>query len=398
MKLRRFYAKGKHDGWPFDRQKKLYFTWGFDIIAGGKRYQERGFLTKDHAEEVAIKIKADAKNRRHHIRTPEDEPTLFAVLQKKLDTMEPGRERTRAKRVFTLFLSLIPDGHSEGFKITDLRAKDFQAFMELRKSEGVSDETIRRELVPLSSALHEAPKHFEALESYRPPVIHRPKRSKSFRDKTISFEEQNMILSYLNRPRQPGESQRYAEIRHAAADFLQFSLLTGARVGEIAKLTKADVDLFAMQLRIFHSKTKHQANAISLIAITPTMANILLRRYSDFDREYIFTENGQVTPAMYKALREACEHCGAKYGRHDLDGITFSRTRHTAITDMVKSGIDLKTIGSITGHSDTSMTLRYAHTGYEEIRKAQAVLELNRGGSEFENIADSDTFSDTLPC
>jgi len=375
MKLKKFYVQGRHDGYPFDRQKKQYFTWGFDIQAGGKRYQERGYVSKQHAEDVIIKIKADAKNQRHSIRPTAEVPFLIELLQAKLNTMT-GPDRSRAKRVFALFLELLP----KEIKVTDLRSIDFEKYIQRRLSDGVSAATIRRELVPLVTALHKARKFSEALQDYRPPIIDRPPISKTRRDKVINSREESLIFNHLTAPRQLGETERFAAIRLAVADLLQFQLLTASRPGEIASLTKSDVNLFANTVRIRHTKTQNTKDTTGFLPITPTMKKILARRFAASDGELLFTPNGKITPAMRRALKEACQLNGIKFGKHEFDGITFHTARHTATTELEQAGISLKTIGAFTGHSDENMTLYYSHVNPSNLDKAAAILEQKRGG------------------
>jgi len=52
--------------------------------------------------------------------------------------------------------------------------------------------------------------------------------------------------------------------------------------------------------------------------------------------------------------------------------------RHTAITRLIKSGIDLKTVQKISGHKTLLMLLRYLQTSAPEIDQAMQLL--NRTG------------------
>lgn len=408
MKLIKFYLNGRHDTLPFDRQKRKHFTWGFDIQAGGKRYQERGYLTKAAAEEVVAKIKADAKNERHNIRRSEPVavPFLFDFLQEFLNDMLPNekdseevarrkkKERVRAKRVFSQFLKLVP----QNIKVTDLHSSDFKAYVKARQSEGVSAATIRRELVPLSSALYSAKdSEYRSLSDYRPPDLNRPKVSKTRRSKVIRPNEFNVIMQHLCQPRQLGETAAFAEIRLMTADQLQFQLLTASRPGEVARLTRGDVDLFGNTVRIRHTKTDKAADTTSHLPITPTMAKILQRRFAKAEGDYLFTPHGQITPAMRRALKEACEANNIKYGRSDYDGVIFHTARHTATTDLVQGGVNLKTVGEYTGHTDEAMTMYYAHPDRSSLDKAGAILEEKRGGDFIENEGFFDAECEKVP-
>ena len=49
--------------------------------------------------------------------------------------------------------------------------------------------------------------------------------------------------------------------------------------------------------------------------------------------------------------------------------------RHTAITHLVQSGVDLPTVQRISGHKTLSMVARYAHQNGEHIQSAMDKLE-----------------------
>ena len=49
--------------------------------------------------------------------------------------------------------------------------------------------------------------------------------------------------------------------------------------------------------------------------------------------------------------------------------------RHTAITQLVKAGIDLPTIQRISGHKTLAMVMRYVHLSGEHIDTAMAAIE-----------------------
>jgi site-specific recombinase XerD len=58
----------------------------------------------------------------------------------------------------------------------------------------------------------------------------------------------------------------------------------------------------------------------------------------------------------------------------DPDTVTPHVMRHTAITNLVKSGADLPTIQKISGHRTLSMVLRYTHVHGGHIDRAIAAI------------------------
>jgi site-specific recombinase XerD len=72
---------------------------------------------------------------------------------------------------------------------------------------------------------------------------------------------------------------------------------------------------------------------------------------------------------MTKPLQNAVLRAGL-----DAKTLTPHVMRHTAITNLVQSGVDLPTIQSISGHKTVAMVLRYAHVHADHINKAVAVI------------------------
>lgn len=55
--------------------------------------------------------------------------------------------------------------------------------------------------------------------------------------------------------------------------------------------------------------------------------------------------------------------------------VCFHTLRHTFVSRLVASGIDLYSVKELMGHSDISMTQRYSHLSPEGLRNAIKVLE-----------------------
>lgn len=369
MAVKKYFVDHPREGYQFDRKSGRYFSWGFDTWINGERVRMRGQPTRQQAERVIARLKQTAQDLRFGIAPQLQSPSVFELFQKKLDTMPKGPERSRAKRVMMAMLKLAP----AGIVVTDLKAVHIQNYVTDRTAAGVSPATIKRELVPVMAALNSAPLLFEALESYRPPKVARPKIPKTLKSRVISPDEAQALITWLLDP----ANEKGRGLRRRTGLFLQMCLLTASRPGEIANLKRSDVDLDLNQLRIEGTKTRFESVAgLRYLDISPAMARILKERSHLAKGDHLFTSSGKVTCNMYDALKTACEANGIEYGRHTDLGITFNRSRHTGITNMLRSGVDIHTVGSIVGHSNSTMTMHYAR-GNADARK-QAILELEK--------------------
>jgi integrase len=372
MAIKKYYVSNPKPGFPYDRNARKYFSYGFDIWINGARRQERGFFTKQDAEAAvkALRSRGPRASRSPH---------LIELFQKKLDDMQPGPERSRAKRVFTDFLNCAGD---KKIKVIDVKKVHFKTYTTQRMKAGVSAATVRREIVPIAAALNKAGEYFEALEDHRPAKIPWPQVPRARKHKTISAEERAAILNYLLGPRRLIEHMpKMYEARRRTGVFLQFCLLTASRPGEIAQLQRSNIDWNAGTVSIVGTKTrKTDPDPVRVLQITPTMAAILRERESKAFGDYLFFRGGKITAKSYAMLKEACEANDIPYGRKLIDGITFHTARHTATTELSRSGlVDTRTVGEFTGHADESMILYYTHAHPEMMQKAADHLEKQMG-------------------
>lgn len=374
--IKKYFLNRHKDGYPFDRKANKQFSWGYDIWLNGERIQERGFFTKQHAEDAVAALRRETKNESLGIPIHRESPTLIELFQAKLNSITEKRDRTRSKRIFTLFLSLVPDQ----MKVVNLKTAHFKAYHQLRQNDGVSNSTIKRELVPVTEVLNNADHYFEELENYRPPRKPKLVISKTRNTTTIKFDERTRLLKWLLSPKRENERLPHAKARRRVGLFVQLCLLTVSRPGEVAALRRTDVDWHSGLVRLKGSKTANKQHSDRLLKITPTMSEILKEMSDRSETEYLFTRSGKLSGKHYGYMREACEAVGIPYGRFKADGITFYTARHTATTVLEQSNrIDTKSIMHYTGHSDETMTLYYSHPTPETVDQAGEILEENMG-------------------
>jgi integrase len=75
------------------------------------------------------------------------------------------------------------------------------------------------------------------------------------------------------------------------------------------------------------------------------------------DCEYLFHVDGKPVGPMLSELRRTCALLGIPYGRGK--GVVFHDTRHSAVTNLVDSGVPEPVAMTITGHIDPSVFKRY---------------------------------------
>ncbi|MGB8506920.1 MAG: site-specific integrase, partial [Pyrinomonadaceae bacterium] len=244
----------------------------------------------------------------------------------------------------------------------------------------VRHETVFREMTDICSCLSRAPEIFSSLKNYTPPRRPRMKTPTRRRERLISTDEARVILTHLRRPREDGETERYALVRRDAADLLQIGLLTSARRMEILNLRWSDVNFEWGNLRVTDEKTSKVKN----IPLSRSLAALLRERQRHAGKSplvfWCLEGSTMLRSSTDQIYRRACEQLKVPYGRDTPGGWVLHDTRHTAITAMLHAGHSLESVMAISGHSARVMAMRYAHS--TEATRRAAVSALDQFGGE----------------
>jgi integrase len=170
-----------------------------------------------------------------------------------------------------------------------------------------------------------------------------------------------------------------ALLRAAIADqdpylwlFVMFGLNTAMRHAEILSARFDHLDLENLRLHIPEAKSGTRAQPV-----TPELAEVLEK-----EREMADDPKGWIFPSLRPGLSRLGHrtHMGRPFQRAVIQAGLDPRTvtphvmRHTAITNLVQSGVDLPTIQQISGHKTLAMVLRYTHIHGRHIDRAVSVL------------------------
>jgi integrase len=341
--------------------------WGFDIRLDGRRLRDYSFDTRRQAEDALKAIRDASRDHRYGIQIASARRRLEALIDLRLGTITRRPELVRATRVLKTFLGLLP----AGIAIDEVTAADIRKFVTRRQADGQSAASINRELNIVGATLHAAASFFPELEQWRTPKIPRPPQSKRGRERLITTGERDQLLDHLHAPRKLKESHFAYHARLRVGEIFHFALLTGMRHGEINALRWSEIDWDGGEMKVIGTKT----DSTRYIPITATVRDILMRRKAISKDPFVFTRGGGHRPKFYRILREACEACGIPYGRDSSGGLVLHDARHSATTRMLQAGIDLDTVGSITGHSDRALILYYGHATRDSKRRAAEALE-----------------------
>jgi len=145
------------------------------------------------------------------------------------------------------------------------------------------------------------------------------------------------------------------------------ALTTGARKGELTNLKWSDIDFKNRTASLDTTKNGKPR----LLPLTQPVIEELIKFRENTEYLIFHAKNSMTTPFNFRkywmnALRESgINHC------------RFHDCRHTAASNLVRAGRSLFEVGTLLGHSSTSMTARYSHLA---IQDTQSMVDTVMGG------------------
>jgi integrase len=163
---------------------------------------------------------------------------------------------------------------------------------------------------------------------------------------------------------------------------VRLCLVTGQRVGEVAGMRRAELDLTKREWHLPSTRTKN--GHAHRVALSDLAIRIITEALADAGNSpFVFPSNGGALPAMAVArtiIRAQGRFGIAQWSAHDL--------RRTVITNMARLGVPPIVLGHVANHRTTTkagVTLGvYAHHDYaDETRQA-----LDQWSAHLANIVD----------
>ncbi|ACX52298.1 integrase family protein [Ammonifex degensii KC4] len=187
-------------------------------------------------------------------------------------------------------------------------------------------------------------------------------------------------LEALKRLLAQPDRKTYAGLRDYC--LLLTQLDTGARPGELLRVTPSDLNLAARELHIRPEVAKTRVGRTLVVSplTAQALARLLRARPSWWGEEVplFASETGKPMNPTYWAerVREYCQRAGVKVTPYGL--------RHTFALEFLKASNDPFALQRVLGHRDLSMTRRYVRYLQEDVRqiheKASPVVKLQQMG------------------
>lgn len=155
-------------------------------------------------------------------------------------------------------------------------------------------------------------------------------------------------------------------------------LTTGLRRAEAVSITLDDLDVENGQLLVHGKGAKERIVPLSDMAIAEIQEYLKHRGKVSCDRLFVNQYGRPLHPQAVNRLLDKLLEEAHLTGR----GITPHKLRHTFATQLIRRGVDVRTVQELLGHADLETTARYLHSDTRSKRAAVDRLTSVIGGAE----------------
>lgn len=323
-------------------------AYSINVMVDGQRIhrvvgRESEGVRREQVEEIIQKFRTEAREGRLNLPKGRKMALSFDAAATdylaKLDS-EGGKGVARKRQHIVTWLA-----PAFGKKRLDgISESDIKGFIESRRRYGAKDSTINRELATLSHLLRSAVR-WKWIGRDKIPIIDRL-REGAGRIIALSPTQCDALLA--------------AALADQDGDLWLFVLIclqTSMRHGEARRLRWEHYDAHRRRFYIPEAKAGEREQPVPV-----ELAGVLKGVSEDrmVSCGYLF-KGGPGSKTGYRhTFRKAFARAAKKAGL-DPASVTPHVMRHTAITRLVKAGVDLPTVQRVSGHKTISMVLRYAH-------------------------------------
>jgi len=323
-------------------RKKLYYV--VYTVNGKKVWEPAGHSLK-LARELEVKKRHEATNKRIGIVNKELKNVSFSDFIENqfiphYQMKNKGYEKEKSR--FSVVKKYFGD-----IQIKNIVEYDIDKFLKhLQQERKISKSTINRYIATIKRMMNYA---IELdIIAINPVRHHKQMQVDNIRHRYLTTEEIEKLL-------EAAKESKNAKLYYV----IQIALKTGMRLSEILSLHGADINMNEKFIMIDQMNTKSKKQRF--IPINDALFECLTEFYNKFDlddNEELF-EFKVVRNAYLKALERA-----------EIKDFLFHDLRHTFASRLVQNSVELYTVSELLGHSDMSVTKRYAHLSKSHLREA----------------------------
>jgi integrase/recombinase XerD len=151
---------------------------------------------------------------------------------------------------------------------------------------------------------------------------------------------------------------------------MEVAYATGLRLGEVLRLKVADIDSGRMILRVDQGKGKKDRNVMLGPALLETLRGYW-KRYKP--KVLLFPGQDPTRPVNPTMIQRAFVQ--AKREARIQKQVSFHSLRHSFATQLLESGVNVRTIQSLLGHRSLGTTQRYTHVAGDYLKLTRSPLD-----------------------
>ncbi|WP_185208159.1 site-specific integrase [Sphingomonas sp. NBWT7] len=346
------------------RTKKGDLRYSINVMVDGERIHrvigtDSEGVTREQAERAIEQFRTQAREGRLNLPAGRKLHLSFAEAAKGyLERMEQTGGRNLKSKTRHINAHLVPAfGSVRADRLTDFQVQQYTR----KRLEVVKQPTVNRELATLSHAL----KRFVQWKWIKHDDAPRIVKGLEPRKKIAVLDEQH-ATALMEAAKVDSDSRLWL--------FVAFGLNAAMRHAEILRVRYDHIDFANCRIFIPDAKAGEREQPI-----TSSLANHLRSQLAvdGESADWVFPSVGKTARQPHRTslavpFKRAVIRAGLLPGK-----VTPHVMRHTAITRLVKAGVDLPTVQKISGHKTLAMVLRYAHVHGRHIDQAIAVLDAN---------------------
>ena len=262
--------------------------------------------------------------------------TVEETIDKYLNEILPSRSKS-AQELFSQQLEYWRERFGN-YKLSELNPLEIRNARSELTSDTRSNSTLNRYLTSFSAVLGCAVKDFLWMNENPCNKIRKLAEPKS-RIRFLSLEEKEELLSYCDPD---------------LHDAVMLALLTGARKQEIWRLRYDAINFKRRFISFLFTKSGTPRSVPMSRAIHDIIMN--RARMNQLKSPYVFQ-----SPVKANSPNNFARAWTTALRNSHIEDFRWHDLRHTSASYMVMAGISLRTVADILGHSNISMTFKYAH-------------------------------------
>ena len=334
---------------PYRRQDSAVWWVSLTDSNGQRIRRTTGTTNRKEAQALEAKWKLEAFQQQHWDQEPTR--TFEEVMLAFLQATQAQKKSAHKDRLHVRNLRVVLGGKV----MNTLNAQDVRQHIDKRKTDGVSNYTINRELEVLSAAINYCNREWEW--QLPNPVKGRKLKEPECRIRWLTQAQATALI----------HAARSEEKAPHLAEFITLALNTGMRRSEMLELewTRVDLQSGLIYLEGTHTKSgKRRTIPLNETARQALCNRAQFRAQHCVSSPWVFCHpNGDRITDVKRSFATACKRAGITDFRiHDM--------RHTCAAWLVSSGVPLTEVRDLLGHSTVKMTEKYAHLAPENVRNA----------------------------